>query len=345
MQTFKDILGQAQALEWLRRAYQAGRLPHGLIFAGPVGVGKGTTAQVLAALFLCENPQDAQPCGRCPSCVVLAAGNHPDYHLVYRQLLRLEYKDRKAIDLSIDVIRPHLIEPAAHKSILGRGKVFVIEQADLMTAGAQNAMLKTLEEPAGPTLIILLTDQPGALLPTIQSRCQLVRFAALDDSLVCRELEKRGISPHDAADAAAFADGSLGLALKWLEDGVIVHARELRTRLESMLAGQLMTDLPDWFKNVAEEYAEKQLEHDELASKDQANREALGLYLRLAGQFLRRRLPQQTQSDSLDALCSAIEALARAELYLDSNVNISLIFQQLAVTLERLFAASAIARR
>ncbi|MGE5610606.1 MAG: ATP-binding protein [Bacillota bacterium] len=344
MRTFRDIFGQDRALEWLRRAYQADRLPHGLIFAGPIGVGKATTAQVLGSLFLCENPKDGDPCGKCPSCVVMAAGNHPDYHLVYRQLLRLAYKDRKAIDLSIDVIRPYLIEPASHKSILGRGKVFVIEEADLMTAGAQNAMLKTLEEPAGRTLIILLTDQPGTLLPTIHSRCQLVRFAALDGQLVRREIEKRGISPADAADAAAFADGSLGLALKWIEDGVIAHARELQTWLQQMLAGRMTADLPDWFKKTSEEYAEKQLARDELASKDQATREALSLYLRLAGQLLRRRLPEQAQPDQLEHLCSAIEAVVRAEQYLDSNVNISLIFQQLAVTLEGLFAAPTAAR-
>jgi DNA polymerase-3 subunit delta' len=344
MRTFRDIFGQDHALEWLRRAYQADRLPHGLIFAGPIGVGKATTAQVLGSLFLCENPKDGDPCGHCPSCVVMAAGNHPDYHLVYRQLLRLEYKDRKAIDLSIDVIRPYLIEPASHKSILGRGKVFVIDEADLMTAGAQNAMLKTLEEPAGRTLIILLTDQPGSLLPTIQSRCQLVRFAALNDQLVQRELEKRGISKTDAADAATFADGSLGLALKWIEDGVIAHARELQNWLQQMLAGRMVTDLPDWFKRISEEYAEKQLERDELASKDQATREALSLYLRLAGQLLRRRLPEQPHADQLEHLCSAIEAVVRAEQYLDSNVNISLIFQQLAVTLEGLFATPTAAR-
>lgn len=340
MQTFRDIFGQDQALGWLRRAYLADRLPHGLIFAGPIGVGKATTAQALASLFLCENPKDTDPCGTCPSCVVMAAGNHPDYHRVYRQLLRLAYKDRKAIDLSIDVIRPYLIEPASRKSILNRGKVFVIEEADLMTPGAQNAMLKTLEEPAGRTLIILLTDQPGALLPTIHSRCQTVRFASLSDSLVRQELEKRRISPTDAVDAAAFADGSLGLALKWIEDGVIPRARELQTWLQQMLAGRVFADLPDWFKKVSEEYAEKQLQRDELASKDQATREALSLYLRLAGQLLRRRLPEQPHADQLERLCSAIEALVRAERYLDANVNISLIFQQLAVTLEKQFSAA-----
>src|SRR6185295_1770830 len=110
--------------------------------------------------------------------------------VITKELIR--YHDRtgksKGINLSIDVIRPELIEPAGRKAVMGRGKVFVIEQADLMTAQSQNALLKTLEEPAGRTLIILLTDQPGGLLPTIRSRCQTVRFAPLDAKVVEREL-------------------------------------------------------------------------------------------------------------------------------------------------------------
>src|SRR4030095_13829874 len=102
----------------------------------------------------------------------------------------------------------------------GRGKAFVIEQAELMTAGAQNAMLKTLEEPSQRTSIILLTDQPGCLLPTIRSRCQFVRFAPLPVDLVRKELEKRGIDKKTAQSASQLSDGSLGIALKWIADGV-----------------------------------------------------------------------------------------------------------------------------
>lgn len=338
---FDAIFGQDRAIDLIRRACLAERLPHGLIFAGPTGVGKGTTARALGGLFLCEKPAQAAACGQCASCKVFAAGNHPDFHLVYRQLIRLEKEEAKAKDLPIKVIRDFLVEPANRKSAMGQGKVFVVDEAESMNAAAQNAMLKTLEEPAGRTLIVLLTDQPELLLPTIRSRCQLVRFGALEDGVIRRELEKRRISPGDAADAALFAEGSLGKAIQWMEDGVVGHARELRQRLEEMLGGRPMVDVPEWFKKVADEYASKQLERDELASKDQMTREGLGLYLRLAAQMLRRHLSEAQQSEQLDAACSGIEALARADQYLEGNVNISLIFQQLAVTLERLFANKA----
>jgi DNA polymerase-3 subunit delta' len=334
---FSDILGQDAAIDWLRRAYLADRLPHALVFAGPVGVGKATTAKALAALFLCERPKDTTPCGACESCRVFAAGNHPDFHVVTRELIRYHDKTGKSkgIDLSIHVLRPELIEPAGRKAVMGRGKVFLIEQAEAMNPQAQNALLKTLEEPAGRTLIVLITDQPGALLSTIRSRSQAVRFAALDDDQVRKQLEHRGIDKKLTASAAKLSRGSLGIALKWIEDGVVAPAGELLEQVEGLLTGRPPADLPGWFKAAAEAYADKQLEREELASKDQATREGYALYLMIAGERIRQRLSEITDSNELDRACAAIDALFRAEHYLDANVNTALIFQQLSVALER----------
>src|SRR3954468_9149628 len=96
MSTFDAIFGQTDAIDSLRRAYRADRLPHGLVFAGPVGVGKATTARALAGLFLCENPRDEKPCGRCESCRVIGAGTHPDYHVITRELIRYHDKTGKS---------------------------------------------------------------------------------------------------------------------------------------------------------------------------------------------------------------------------------------------------------
>jgi DNA polymerase-3 subunit delta' len=333
--SFGTIFGQAAAVETIRRAYQADRLPHGLIFAGPAGVGKGTTARALAALLLCETPNADAPCGRCESCRVFEAGNHPDYHVVYRQLIRIEKDKSKARDLPVDVIRDFLIAPAGRKASMGRAKVFVVEEADLMNPTAQNALLKTLEEPYGRTVIVLLTDQPGALLPTIRSRCQLVRFAALPESLVRKELEKRGVDPSIASVSSRLASGSLGVALKWVEDGVISAAGELTAQIDRIAAGSPPDDLPAWFRRAAEAYAEKQLERDKLSSKDMATREGLSLYLRIAAEHVRRKMPEAQGAGALELACATIDALARAELYLDENVNVPLALQQLASTLEQ----------
>jgi DNA polymerase-3 subunit delta' len=341
MTTLAEIFGQASAVDWLRRAYLSDRLPHGLIFAGPVGVGKATTARALAQLFLCERPANGVACNQCNACRGMAGGTHPDYHVITRDLIRYHDKTGKSkgIDLSINVLRPELVEPASRKSVMGQGKVFIVEQAESMNPPAQNALLKTLEEPAGRTLIILLTDQPGQLLPTIRSRTQTILFASLDEELVARELRNRKIDAESAKQAARFTRGSLGLALKWIDDGVIAPATDLVAQIDGLFAGRAPDDLPTWFKKAAEAYAEKQLERDELGSKDAATREGLALYLNVAAEHVRQRLAELTDPDELERACSAIDAIVRAETYLDANVNVSLVFQQLATALRQSTAA------
>ncbi len=330
---FDAILAQPAAVEFLTRALAADRLPHGLLFAGPVGVGKATTAAALASIFLGEPGEPA------------SLASHPDYHVVTRDLIRYHDKTGKSkgIALALDVIREELIAPAARKSALGRGKVFVVEEAETMNSSAQNALLKTLEEPHGRTLILLLTDQPGALLPTVRSRCQVVRFAPLPEAVVRSELESRGTDPKTAATAARLADGSLGVALRWIEDGVVSAALELKSLLDDALADAVpnrpverRVDLPDWFKSAAENYAEKQLKRDPLSSKDAATREGLAVYLRLTAARFRRELRDPAATPAmLERSAARIDAVSRAAVYLDANVNVPLVFQQLAGTLAR----------
>lgn len=338
---FKNIQGQTDAITWLTRAYQSDRLPHGLIFAGPKGVGKATTATALAALYLCHNPntKTAAPCGQCDSCRLISAGNHPDVTFIYRQLRRLEKKDAVAKDLSVHVIREYLVAKANLKPALGHGKAFIVEEAELMNAEAQNSLLKTLEEPFGRTLIILLSDQPHSLLPTIQSRTQTVRFHALDPKLVAAELVTRGADPATAKFAADLSEGSIGLALDWIRDDVIPAARELTRQIDDLLAGRAPDTLADWFKAASEAYAKKQTEQDANASVDQGKREGLSLYFKIAAQRFRQVLKESNSATTLDQACSALEAIAQADDYLDANVNIPLISQHLAQTLIRLTAA------
>jgi DNA polymerase III delta' subunit len=347
MFTFGDIFGQEAAINWLSQAYAEDRLPHGLIFSGPAGVGKATTARALGAVFLCEKPKLGNPplpCGKCQACTLMGSDNHPDFHVIYKELIRLTKPESVAKDLAVDVMRDFLLIPAGRKPSMGRGKVFVVEQADLMNAQAQNACLKTLEEPEGRALIILLTDQVNCLLPTIRSRCQLVTFACLAEPLVRKELEKSGLDKADAADAAAFTDGSLGVALRWHEQGIIPHARELRERLDALLAGKGVQDLPEWLKAAADDYVERQVKRDKATSKTQATRDGLMIYFRLAAKRLRDHLDETEDPDELEHTCAAIDALARSEEFLDANVNIPLIFQQLAVTLDKLFVRALSAR-
>jgi DNA polymerase-3 subunit delta' len=323
MKRLKDILGQESAVDFLRRAMSTDRLGHGLIFTGPSGVGKATTAAALSAWFLCDKPGESDSCGKCESCRAVAALAHPDYHIITKELARVHDRSgtSKATALAINVVRYELAAKAAQKSVMGRGKVFIVEEAHLMTAAAQNALLKTLEEPAGRTLIILLTDHLDDLLATVRSRCQLVRFARLENA------------KQIAAAATELADGSLGLALRWIEDELLKSVQAVAEEVDAVMSGRSAFDLIEVVKKSAEAQVERLLKRDELTSKDAAMRASLGDYLSIAAQRLRHRLSETEDPDALEQNCRAIDALAQAEKYLAANVNVSLVLEQLGMSI------------
>lgn len=358
MPNFDAIFGQDAAVRYLRTSVAAGRLPHGLLFAGPSGVGKATTAMALAGLLLCARPRTDGPpdrCGRCDSCHLLDAETHPDFRRVYRQLIRLD-KDAKARDLSVDVIRDHLLVPSSRTSQLGRGKVFVVEEAERMSRAAQNALLKTLEEPAADTFIILLTDTPGVLLPTVRSRCQLVRFATLGESLLLAELQRRGVERPVAEKAVRLADGSLGTALRYVQDNLVELIDELQRQVTATLArrplpsatatagggagggvggsGRGGSGLLKFLKDAGEQLADLQMRRDPEGSRDLATREALAELTRLAEHGLRRLLRSARTAGGLESLCRGIDTLAQARADLEANVAVGLVLNNLVAQLE-----------
>ena len=342
MITFDHILGQNPAVDFLRSACADDRLPHALIFAGPVGVGKATCALALAGRFLCHKPKANEPCGVCESCRLLTAGNHPDYHVIVKEMVR-EYDKTgksKAIDLSIHVIRGELVTPAAHTAVFGHGKFFVVEQAELMNLAAQNALLKTLEEPPGKAVIVLLTDAPEYFLPTVRSRCQMVRFAPLEMKLAQRLVEKKGHEPAIAAAAAELSDGSPGGALRLIAQGTLPLAAELDRQIEQLLAGHAPADLSGWLKKAADAHAVVELERDPLGSKDAATKAGLAMYLHLAARRFRRQLHETSDPTALERACRAIDAITRCQMYLDGNVNVAVALGQLAAAWAEEFAVA-----
>lgn len=154
------------ARERLATALAGGRLPHGLLLHGPDGVGKEHFATVLAAALLCPGRGVALvPCGRCPECKLSRAASHPDLHWLRRP------EDRKSI--GVDAVR-EACEQLGMTSMRGGHRIAIITPAHLMTTNAMNALLKTLEEPAPRTLLVLVTSRPSGLLATLRSRCQRV---------------------------------------------------------------------------------------------------------------------------------------------------------------------------
>ena len=200
--TFSDIIGDVS--NFLREEMHSSRIVHAYLFTGPAGTGKSTLADICAKALLCR-AEKGKPCGLCPSCQQFESGNHPDF-------IRIEQKKTKQ-SIAIDQIRNELIARLGVKPYEGGRHVAVIYQADKMQPAAQNALLKTLETPPGDDVIILVTSKMTALLPTIISRCRVVRFHNLEEQETISVLEKQGLESDRARLLARLSQGSVGRAL------------------------------------------------------------------------------------------------------------------------------------
>lgn len=194
----QDFIGNQELVSRVKRA----SLPQSALFAGPEGVGKKTLALGLAARTDCRNRSGGDFCGNCESCAKVAGGNHPDIRLI---------QATKA-SIGIETVR-QLNREARFRPFQGASRVFVVDQAEKMTREAANSILKTLEEPAETSRIILTTAFPSRLLPTIRSRCQLFVFRPLTRGQLRNYLEIR-YGAEEAELRAAFAGGSIGQALQ-----------------------------------------------------------------------------------------------------------------------------------
>lgn len=199
-----DILGHAAQVAMLSRALEQGRLHHAYVFIGPEGVGKRTLAHGLAKAIHCgEAAHDY--CGGCASCVQIANRNHPDVRLIEPLPGKKE--------ISIEQVRK-LEKELNYRAFSGKKKIGIIDPASLMNLPAQNALLKTLEEPPADSVLILIAASAGGLLPTLLSRCLRLSFAPLPSAEVARYLvEQKGLSLERATLVAAVSLGSLGRAL------------------------------------------------------------------------------------------------------------------------------------
>jgi DNA polymerase-3 subunit delta' len=226
--------GHAELVDGLFAAAKNGRLAHALLFAGPEGVGKYLAAEWLAAGLLCAKGP-GRPCGSCGPEKRLDAGSHPDFLAIDPDLEgeeeikigRITYRERDP--------RANVGDFLSLKPMEGGWRIVLVRDAERMTDEAQNALLKTLEEPGRSTLLVLVTARPEALLPTTTSRCVRVVFRPLERAVAGEILRARGVPPEEAALLARFARGSPGLAIALRERGA-VRVREI---LEGVLRGSV----------------------------------------------------------------------------------------------------------
>jgi DNA polymerase III subunit delta' len=239
------------ARQWITRAQPGtlaaaaaiveGAAPHAILIMGPPAVGKTTLADDLAAGLLCLAPNLAdRPCRACRGCRLVAGGNHPDLH-------RLGPEGPGGQVLIGDPGRPasrgvrNLMAELAYLPVEGGHRVAIVEHAERMNEDAQNALLKTLEEPPGQVTLILCADEEDRLLPTVRSRCVRLRVAPLDVRSIEELLVDRGVADASgAARLARIAAGRPGLAMAYarLPEAVTIHDEIARTLLDLLAAAR-----------------------------------------------------------------------------------------------------------
>jgi DNA polymerase-3 subunit delta' len=346
------IVGQDRAVAVLRAALGSGRLHHAWIFSGPRGVGKFTTAVALARVVLDPDAApnlageiESDPAGR--TARLIDAGAHPDLHVIRKELaLHSEVTGlnrRKLANIPIDVLRERMIGgktsddkfhdgPAYRTASLGHGKVFIVDEAELVDRTGQNALLKTLEEPPAATYIVLVTARPERLLPTIRSRCQHVRFGPLDEAAMGAWLDRSGPDVDDAERAwlESFADGSPGVAVLAHEYGFATWHRTLAPMIAELEAGRFPATMGATLGDLVEEFATEWVKRHRNASKDAANKDGARQVLALLTAHARRRLAEAVGgSDDPTAAIALIDHLRAAERQLETNVNVKQLLENL----------------
>lgn len=314
---FDQILGHERQKEVLSRALANGRIAHAYLFHGPDGIGKRLVAMALARAIVCD---EQRGCGHCLPCRKIDHQNHPDLHILEPDGNSIKIEQIRAIQRDLNL-----------KPLESPRKICLIKQADLMTTGAANALLKTLEEPRGDTLLVLLTAQPNRLLETIRSRCQPLPFTRHPNSRIQNELEKQlGIESTESHILAALSEGSFKKAFGKDRDLYLEERRELLKTLTGLSAGSILPVL-DFAEQLA---ADKAVLPDILEIFQAFYRDVL---LALQGRNedelvnldLREKINRTAGKETLDSILVKLEALSEVRRQLDRNVNRQLAMEVL----------------
>ncbi len=328
---YLDIAGNAEARQWLSRS-RSGPYPS-LLFTGPQGLGKRLCALWYAALLNCHQA-GAEPCGQCPSCLKIASGNHAD-------LLVSERVDNKKT-LGVGEIREGISR--AQYAPFERGfRVWIVPEAERLTEEAQNALLKTLEEPPRSLITVLVTSNPGILLPTVTSRCQPLRFRPLANEEVEQLLVQRGCGREQAQQVAGLAEGRVGAALRYVQSPLLWEQREATLDLLLKLpGGDLWTALEtsqelEGLRVDREDRGalERLLETTRSLYRDVMIRAAGGPVVALANGHRQAEISELTEKLGQGRAVLALQRIAEAEEQMSFNVSPRLWLQRLCMRLAK----------
>lgn len=327
MPGFEEIVGHKEIIRHLQNAIRLGKVSHAYIFSGETDCGKKLLATAFAMTLQCEQ-RGVDPCLTCSSCKKAMSKNHPDI---------INITHEKPNSIGIEDIRSQLIDDVAIKPYCSSYKIYIISEAEKLTLQAQNALLKTIEEPPAYAVILLLTNNMDALLPTITSRCVKLGLRPVKESMVKEYLmEKLHIPDYQAKMDASLAQGNIGKAKQLAQSEDFAQVAENALRLLRRSGDMELYELVDAIKMLS---ADKQNIYDYLDLftmwfRDvllfKATREVDGLVFK--DQF--NDIKERAGKSSYEGLETIIDAIEKARTRLHANVNFDLVMELLFLTIK-----------
>lgn len=327
MATFQDIIGQDQMKEHLMGAIQHGKVSHAYLINGERSSGKEFIAKVFAKALQCEEG-GIEPCGKCHSCKQAESGNQPDIIFVTHE---------KPNSFGVEDIRTQINQDIVIKPYSSKYKIYIMNEAEKMTVQAQNALLKTLEEPPAYAVIILLTTNVEAMLPTILSRLVVLNMKPVGDQLVKDYLMKEVKVPNYKADiCVAFARGNLGkaklLATSEEFDKVKEEAISLLKNIRQMEIQEVMKAIKKIgeYKLEVNDYLDIMAIWYRDALLFKATNDANHLIFKEEIQYIKKVADQSTY----EGIDSILKALEQAKRRIEANVSFDLAMELLLLTIQ-----------
>lgn len=327
MTGFKDVIGHRDIIEYMQNAVKMDQVSHAYILSGARGSGKKMLANLFAQTLQCER-HGTEPCGECHSCRQAESANHPD-------IIRVQHE--KPNSIGVEDVRSQVIGDVMIRPYSSPYKIYIIAEADKMTVQAQNALLKTIEEPPSYAILFLLVENAETLLPTIRSRCVMLKLKNIKDKLIKKYLmESLKVPDYKADVCAAFAQGNVGQAVMLAQsehfNEIYSEATQLLKHVKDMEVSEIVAavkavsrfklEITDYLDILAVWF------HDVLLYK--ATRDVNGIIF----QEDIDAILEQASSSSYEGIETILEALDKAKQRIRANVNFELVMELLFLTIK-----------
>ena len=326
MFSFSEIVGHEQIKEHLQVAIRDKKPFHAYIFQGDVGVGKETMARTFAAGLQCQS-EESRPCKDCVSCRQIESGNQPD----------VVWVTREKASLGVEEIRQQLCNTMDIKPFSSPYKIYIVQEAEKMTAEAQNALLKTIEEPPEYGVVLLLTSNISELLPTIQSRCLTLEFRPLSTATVENFLTTQCQVPDYLAKAsAAFAQGNLGKAVRYAKSEEFIERKDqilsLLRRVKDMDLTEMLTIIKDL--GTRKEEMRDYIDLMALWYRDVLVFKATKNVNQLLFQEEVAHISREASERSYEKIEEILQAFEKAKIRIRANVSFDITIELMLLTLQ-----------